>query len=51
MKIRKELIGSKITTANGARVIIEDTPECIKLCKLLKLDVFEKKVKKDVEPK
>ena len=50
MKIRKELIGSKITTANGVSVVIDQTPECVKICKLLKLDVFEKKTKKDAEP-
>lgn len=50
MKIKKELIGSKITTQNGMAVILEQTPECVKICKLLKLDVFEKKSKKDAEP-
>ena len=59
-KVRKELIGSTITKGH-IKIVIDDTKECKKICKLLKLDVFEEPKKatkaakekeiKDVEPK
>jgi len=47
-KIRKELIGAKITKGH-VTIIMDDSEECKKTCTLLKLDVFEKKEKKDAK--
>jgi len=47
-KIRKELIGAKITKGH-VTIIMDDSQECITKCNILKLDVFEKKEKKDAK--
>lgn len=57
MKIKKEFIGSVIraTAKNGTThdLLIEDSKECIKMAKILKLDIFEKDAtnKKSSKPK
>ena len=55
MKIKKEHLGKiyRATAENGCtfRVPIEDTPECKKLAKVLKLDIFEKNATKKSDNK
>lgn len=46
MEIKKELLGSKVSKGH-LTIILEQTKECVSLCKKLKLDVF----KKDVKPR
>lgn len=49
MEIKKELLGSKVSKGH-LTIILEQTKECVSLCKKLKLDVFQEQ-KKDVKPR
>jgi len=50
MKIKEELLGSKVTKGH-LTIILEQSKNCVSLCKKLKLDVFQEEQKKDVKPR